>query len=369
MKDILTMNVSYDTELVFAYEFIVLKIFIYHVWIFIALFGLVSNILNIVVFTKIGFKDNVTITLLFLSISDLLNISINSPIIVGRYMEVHQPGHIWPFHRFIIMLGPYWYAYIFYDFSSFISVFLATVRCACVARPLRFKSTFTKSRTITILCLLFVLAFLLRVPVLTVFRLSWTLNPQTNSTFRSLVFAYNFRAIYQANDILNRNIISWLAYITITTCVVILTSKMQMASRFRRSLTSEVTKNGQPEKGKTSNLISRSLESPLIDSTPTSHNLKESDKMSARDLRVIQSVTLICVIFILFQLPFQVVSTVRLFVPEFASFGRAENIFGFTSHISTTCAYSNASVNIFVHIRFNSRYRAQFLGLIFKKFA
>ena len=208
-----TGSVSLEIDIVFAYEFSVLKKFIYHVWMIIALFGLISNILNIIIFTKIGLKDNVTITLLFLSISDLLNISINSPIIVGRYMEVHQPGHIWPFHRFIIMLGPYWYAYIFYDYSSFVSVFLATVRCACVARPLRFKSMFTKSRTITILCLLFVLAFVLRVPVLTVFRLSWALNPQTNSTFRSLVFADNFRAIYQANDILNRNIISWLAYV------------------------------------------------------------------------------------------------------------------------------------------------------------
>ena len=132
------MNVSYDTHLVFAYEFHVLTRFIYHVWIFIALFGLVSNVLNIVVFTKIGLKDNVTITLLFLSISDLLNIAINCPRIVGRYMVVHQPGHIWPFHLFIIVLGPYWYAYIFYDYSSFISVFLATVRCACVARPLRY---------------------------------------------------------------------------------------------------------------------------------------------------------------------------------------------------------------------------------------
>ncbi|KAK3787270.1 hypothetical protein RRG08_055992 [Elysia crispata] len=113
--------------------------------------------------------------------------------------------------------------------------------------------------------------------------------------------------------------------------------------------------------------MSGSLKSPLNDSKSTSHNVKESDKMSARDLQVIQSVTLICVIFILSQLPFQVVSTVRLFVPEFANFGTAENIYGFTSHISNTCGYLNVSVNIFVHIRFNARYRAHFLALFFKK--
>ena len=213
--------IGFEPTFFLAYEYSVLRKFIYQIWICIALFGLVANILNIVVFTKIGLKDNVTITLLFLSISDLLFLAITSSIIVGRYMEVHQRRHVWPFHLYIILLGPYWYAYIFYDYSSFISVFLASVRCACVARPLRFKSMFTKSRTLTILCLLFALAFILRVPVLTVFRLSWAVNPQTNSTFRSLKFSHNFRDIYKANDILNRNIISWLAYITIIMCAVL----------------------------------------------------------------------------------------------------------------------------------------------------
>ena len=360
-------TLSLETGLVFDYEFSVLKKFIYHAWICIAIFGLVSNIINIVVFMKVGLKDNVTITLLFLSISDLLNIAINSPRIVGRYMEVHQPRHIWPFNRFIIILGPYWYAYIFYDYSSFISVFLATVRCACVARPLRFKSVFTKSRTVTILCLLFVLAFILRVPVLTVFRLTWAVNPQTNITYRSIEFADNFREIYRANDILNRNIVSWLAYITITMCVIILTSKLQAASRFRQSLTSEATSNGQSEKDKTGGQVSESLGNPKEVSKSINHSVKHSDKMSARDLQVIKSVTLICVVFILSQLPFQVVSTVRLFVPEFDNFRKAQNIYGFASHISNTCGYLNASVNIFVHIRFNARYRAQFLALFSKE--
>ena len=358
--------VSLETRLVFTYEYFFLTKFIYHIWICIALFGLVSNTINIVVFAKTGLKDNVTITLFFLSLSDLLNITINSPSIVGRYMEANHPRYKWPFDRYIILFGPYWYAYVFYDYSSFISVFLATVRCACIARPLRFKSMFTKSRTLTILCLLFLLAIILRSPVLTVFSLSWAVNPQTNSTYRSIKFADNTREIYQANDILNRNIISWLAYITVTTCVVILTYKLRSASRFRQSLTSQASKNGQSEKGKTGGQVSEFLGSPLADKS-ASDKVKPSDKMSARDLQVIKSVTLICVIFILSQLPFQMVSTVRLFVPEFDNFRKAQNIYGFATHMSITCGYLNASVNIFVHIRFNTRYRAQFLGLFSKK--
>ena len=151
-------------------------------------------------------------------------------------------------------------------------------------------------------------------------------------------------------------------------CGIILASKLQAASRLRLSLTSQVTSNGQPETENAASQKAGSVGSPLNDTKSTSHGLKEPEKMSAKDLQVIQSVTLICAIFILSQLPFQVISTVRLFVPEFANLRSAEHSYAFSTHISSTCGYLNASVNIFVHIRFNARYRAQFLALFSKNF-
>ncbi|GFS08227.1 chemosensory receptor C [Elysia marginata] len=154
--------------------------------------------------------------------------------------------HKWPFDSYIKMFGPFWYAYVFYDYSSFVSMFLAAVRCACVAKPLKLKSVFTKSRTVVILCVVFLVAVTLRIPVMTVSSLSWAVDPNTYETFRALKFSDNFRKIYKVNDILSRNIIAWLTYITVVTCIAILASKLQAASRFWRSLAS----NGRPEKGK-----------------------------------------------------------------------------------------------------------------------
>ena len=116
--------------------------------------------------------------------------------------------------------------------------------------------------------------------------------------------------------------------------MVVLASKLQSASKFRRSLAAQTSSNRQPEKGTTDGQTEKNLKCPDSsfdphNSTSTSHSKKDSDKMSTKDLQVIQSVTLICVIFILSQLPFQVISTVRLFVPEFSNFGSAENIYGF----------------------------------------
>ena len=294
-----TYLISLNEEKIFTTEMEILRKFIYHIWICIAIFGLISNSINIIVFLKIGLRDNVTITLLFLSVSDLINLCLNSPRTVGRFMQENIPDHPWPFNFYIIVLGPYWYAYVFYDYSSFISVFLAGVRCACVARPLRFKSMFTKTRTLTILCALHLIALALSIPVLTVFRLTRAINPRTNSTYRSISFASSFTP------------------------------------------ESQNVKNGNDE--------------------------KKPEKMSAKDFQVIQSVTLICVIFILSQLPFQVVSTVRLVDPEFTNYGKREFLYGFMSHVSNTFGYLNASVNILVHFHFNFKYRENFLRLFAKK--
>ena len=347
--------------IIFLKEFNILRIFIYHVWLCILVFGLVSNTVNIIVFTKIGFRDNVTVTLLFLSLSDLLNLILRCPVIVGRFMEKNFPNHDWPFDRQILYFGLFWPGYVFYDYSSFISVFLAFVRCVCVARPLRFKSMFTTSRTVKILVVLFLVALTLRAPVLTVFRLTWAVNPRTNSTYRSIRFSDNFREIYKANDIINRNIVSWVAYITAVTCVIILVTKLQTASRFRQSLQS-ATHVATTETDNSTLQIDKTKGS----NKPVVKNEKTLNRLSAKDLQVIQSVTLICVIFILSQLPFQLISTIRLLDPEFANLKKKRFIYGFASHISNTFGYLNASVNIFVHFNFNTRYRETVINFFSK---
>ena len=363
-----TMSNFTDTPspepLVFSKEFNTLRIFIYHLWLCILIFGLVSNTTNILVFGKIGFRDNVTVTLLFLSLSDLLNLIFNCPAIVSRFVLKHYPNHDWLFDPRILTTGFFWYAYIFYDYSSFISVFLALVRCFCVARPLRFKSMFTISRTVIILVVLFLVALTLRAPVLTIFSFTWAVNPMTNATHMSLGFAGNFREIYKANDIMNRNFVSWVAYITTTACVIILVSKLQAASRFRHSL--QIATNITSTQRDT-NTFNLQTDQTNNDINSIAKIKKAPNSLSAKDLQVIKSVTLICVIFILSQLPFQIISTIRLLDPEFANLRKKKLVYGFASYISNTFGYLNASVNISVHFHFNARYRETFFSFFSKR--
>ncbi|GFN77241.1 chemosensory receptor a [Plakobranchus ocellatus] len=91
---------------------------------------------------------------------------------------------------------------------------------------------------------------------------------------------------------------------------------------------------------------------------------QDNQGRSSKDLRVIQSVVLICCIFIASQLPFLVYSTVRLIEPEIDVTGDLRFLFFVFTGISRTCSYLNASVNIFVYYNYNSKYRSTFLSML-----
>ncbi|RUS68749.1 hypothetical protein EGW08_023489, partial [Elysia chlorotica] len=224
----------------------------------------------------------------------------------------------WAVDLHIINTLFYWPAFTFYDFSSYISVFLGVTRCACVARPLHFKATFTRRRTgLGVVCLLS-LAVLLHLPVLTIFRIGWSRDPLTNASVPVLVAA-NRQSMVKINDLVNKNILPWLSFFTMIGCVALLSFKLFQASKVR-SLPAAAKADGA-----------------------------DTNRLSSKDMHVVQSVVLVCSIFILAQLPSLIVSVVRVVNPEFDFEGKLERLFGIFAHVSLTCSLLNATVNILVY--------------------
>ena len=302
-------------------------------WPAIILFGFVANITNIIVFLKTSVKDNVTILLLSLSFSDLAYLALVTPTACGIFIDMFVMFFNWPFHKLLVTFLPYWPAVTVYDISAFISVSLGVMRCACVAMPLKFKLVFTKSRTITWVFLLVVLAVLLRLPVLTVHRIAWSTDPKTNVSALYLA-SVNRESMLRINDTLNRGFLIWFNNVTMVTCVIVLSYKLYQSSKIRQNC---AVKGTQP-------------------SDQASHKAA-AQGMSAKDLQVVKSVVLVCSIFILSQLPFVLISTIRLIVPELDQGKGFEFLFGIFIQISNTCSYINASINILVYYNYNSKYR------------
>ena len=303
-------------------------------WPPIILFGFVANITSIIVFLKAGVKDNVTILLISLSLSDLVFLVFFTPTVAGYVVDgIFRPSK-WPFHKSLLLYPLYWPAFTAYDLSALIAVSLGVIRCACVAMPLKFKLVFTKSRTIKWVFFLIVLAVSLRLPVLTIFRITWRTDPKTNVSALYLA-TVNRESMSRINDILNRGFLIWFNYVTMITCVIVLSYKLYQSSKIRQSC---AVKLPQPphqalDKGTTQGL-------------------------SSKDLQVVKSVVFVCSIFIMSQLSFVIISTTRLINPEFDRDRSLVLLFATFSQVNNTCACINASINIFVYYNYNTKYRS-----------
>ena len=311
-------------------------------WPAILIFGLTSNIINIIVFLKAGVKENVTTLLLSLAISDFTFLVLMTPTMSGMSMKAYANNHAWPFDSKFSLYFFYWPAFTAYDLSAFISVSLGVMRCACVAMPLQFKLVFTKSRTICWVLFLVALAVSLRIPVLTIFRVVLRKNPLTNVSSPYLVMV-NQASMSRINDVMNRGFVIWLNYSTMVSCVSVLSLKLYQASKMRRSFTVQMSQNSEkPDK-------------------------EYKGGLQAKDIQVIKSVVLVGAIFIFSQLPFLFVSTFRLANAQFSTDTKLRNLFTIISQVSLTLSYLNASLNIFVYYNYNSRYREVFLSLLISK--
>ncbi|GFS07104.1 chemosensory receptor A [Elysia marginata] len=297
----------------------------------IILFGLLSNVINITVFLKAGALDNVTILLIALACSDLIFLAFISTHMSGFLIFALVKLNPWPFDPRILIFLLYWPANTAYDVSCFHAVSLGVIRCACVAMPLKFKLVFTKSRTIKWSMFLVVLAVLLRIPVLTVFRVAWRTDPATNVSSLYLT-SVNRGSMERVNDFLNRGIVMYLAYITMITSVTILSFKLYQASKIRQSCVKGPQTLGQ------------------VSDKPAAQGL------SARDLQVVKSVVLVCSIFILAQLPFILSATVRLINPEFDENKMYADLSYIFMQVSLTFYQLNASINIFVYYNYNTKF-------------
>ena len=315
------------------------------VWPVLLFSGLLSNATNIVVFLKVGVKDSVSTLLLALSISDFMFLNFFTPSILRESFSgigTYQSSDFYEVHILC-----FWPAFSFYDYSAYISVFLGVARCACVAIPLRFKSAFTVKRTVAVLLALFCADVLVHLPMLTAFRLGWVRDPSTNTSSLSLM-EYNWEELLykqRINDILNKNVIPWVTFVIMISSVALLSFKLFESSKVRSS----------------------SYKAPSISeklgnsSVPNQTNLH---KLSPKDVKVVQSVILVCSIFIAAQLPSLIYTPIRSSSSEFYAVGRLKFLASICMKVEWTFMMVNASLNILVYYNYNSKFKSVFRSLL-----
>ncbi|XP_035825641.1 adenosine receptor A1 [Aplysia californica] len=289
--------------------------------------GMVTNVINIVVFAKQGFHDSMNVSLMGLAVSDLgslvttfwmsicfnpLFIAADLPIDVKEVMNtLGGRPHI-----------------IFARITSFITAFITFERCLCISLPLKVKMIITPRRTKIIIIFIFILMFSYP-PLYVGNRLEWVFDSSRNATILTVEFNEEVIKIEPVAFFLYGVTFSLLSFVFVICCTIVLVVKLNTKTKWRQAT---AAKGASAPEG-----------------------------VGVKDKKVVKMVTFISSIFIVCFGPSSLMFVVMALEPRFRLNGAFTNLYMTLWSASFILETVNSSVNMFVYLTMSSKYRAVFM--------
>ena len=345
----------------------------------IASFGVVANIIILRTFVGIGgiLTDGVTMTLFTLALSDLgFCLSSLCWTVVATMFTIEHRFNTLDDRGFYFGVDPRALGIYFVNIMSLfgltttlITIHLAMMRCLCVLRPLKFRGSISPVKTALIFSTFFLLALVIRLPPVALMDIRPTFNPRTNIT-RPTRWYHPDREVIK--DVLRTVVdipVPVIAQVMLTVCVIVMTRALRQSRKFRNASgedlkttaenpsndqrISHTSASGTPIEPSVSSDFSNISSAPIAttkaQSTSTKLNLKES--------RVVKQLVIISSTYIVCNLPKLVRTVGDTVEPEFKLSGRYRNLYDIASHIQFIADTLNSSVNLFIYLSFNARFR------------
>lgn len=293
----------------------------------IALFGIVANMINMIVFYKQGFKNTVNIGFCALAFSDITClITLQCASIYMNPVLASTWVHWLPLETYYLLIA--WPHVCFSKITSYITVYLTAERYFSIALPLKVKDLINPRTATSILCMIYIFNLMILVPEYATSYIGWRFVPERNATLIGLIFTSSRRSVEGIVNILHfiLGMASFVGAVVFTSLLVI---KLKQSSRWRRQATS------------------------------TNSN---REGISNRDKKTVKMVVLIACVLIVCYVPGALIS-LGIFIggPEFSIRGKYVNICEAMWTIAYIFHAINSSVNIFVYYKMSSKYRETLL--------
>ncbi|BFZ09730.1 hypothetical protein BsWGS_12769 [Bradybaena similaris] len=314
--------------------------------------GFVSNIINIRTFCAMGLADGITVSFLSLSIFDLMLLAPSLLLGITISMTVTENRTPTAFaidpHALSILLAN------IIGISSVTNIlpttFLAVARCMCVAKPLHFKNWFTTNRTLRFTISFAVIAVVSFTPFMANMGLVAKFDVKKNITRQMLWLSSQRESIKVGTWLVVSLILPSVTQFIVVVCVLIMANSLRASAKFRQSaalLSNNVTSTSDHK------------QNAALSSTAS----VSTDKLAGKDVRVVQQVVLISLVFIICNTPKMVLSVTALSLPEFTIGKRYHYLYLVINMIRQQFDMFNASVNTFIYYRYNTKFRLMMLSL------
>ncbi|GFO31003.1 chemosensory receptor a [Plakobranchus ocellatus] len=303
---------------------------IIYVTLFVALIGIISNLLVIITCARIGFSETINISYLALGIADLMASATRFYGSIFLLFEITTTKvHFDP--RTVSSVVAFLPSQGFEKTAAFITAFIALERCLCVQFPLHVKTIVTKRKTIFSNVIIYIFAFGPSNLIHMVYRFKWVYNATQNRTVLAIDQSETrlryilARALYAYYG----TILNFTALIVVWICTVylVLGLKRKAVARKENFKTSFIKDNKQ------------------------------------KDLQVIKTVFLLAVTYLVCSIPTAITLLVPQFVPEFGSTRALARISRVSYMISGLMMQVNSCTNFFIFLYMGSRFRKALITL------
>ncbi|XP_059173494.1 uncharacterized protein LOC131954029 [Physella acuta] len=150
--------------------------------------GIIFNIINIVVFCKLGFKESTNIILVSLAVTDMcmlltiLGMTLSTDLVVTSDRDILDAITL-------IILG--WPNVLTTKIAGCLTTYLTFERFLCVVLPLRVKTILQKKTALTFIIALCLFSMAYSVPMYLANSIGLRFNPMSNQTSVGLIVAEN----------------------------------------------------------------------------------------------------------------------------------------------------------------------------------
>lgn len=299
----------------------------------VGIFGIVANIINMIIFYKQGFKTTVNIGFFSLAVSDLMCLLTLQWASVSLNPLFASAGIPWSFLEVYYLTGA-WPHVCFSRITAYITVYITAERYLSIALPLKVKHIITSKTVTAILCLIYLVNIMGLSPEYTTSYLGWRFVPKRNATLLGIVYT-NSRSTVEGVSYALHSIFGITSFAGVIIFTALLVTKLGQTSKWRKT----------------------------VMSTSGDH-----ESMSNRDMKTVKMVILIASVLIACYTPGAVIALTTFIVgPEFDVRGKYVNICEAAWSIAYTFQSINSSVNIFLYYSMSSKYKQTFNEIIFKQ--
>lgn len=303
----------------------------------VTIFGIISNVLNCIVFIKQGFLDCINISLISLAVSDLCSLLTVmwsnlcftpafqvSGIPIATH-EVHLITGSWPHVMFTRVTG-------------WITAFISLERCVCVMLPLKVKSIFTPRTHIVAVIVFFAVTFMCASMAYFSVGVGWRFFPERNKTMLGLIFLADpkqRKLIDSISYVINGVVMPVSCFISVVTFTAVLIVKLNQKASWRHAHSSAANE--------------------------TQDKSKINTKSNTKERKVAKMVVLISVTFIASFLPAVGTFVAKYIEPQLTYDGLYRRLAMVILSASFTAEVLNSSINIFVYFKMSTKFRQTFL--------